>query len=357
VVSEEVRRRIEEAQRQAEAAAAADAAPLSATQIARLQYTAAQALQPGETVAAGLKRLGGQGRRPAKRGRRGGDDGGGAADAAPDPAAKERFQRLTEAAMKLMDAGENDVYSQTKVEAAASKLTGLFPASLHTNARSSTAAHLKPAPLLRTTDTALLLLPSHVRAASVPQEYFLRAAAVYIDVDNGEGPSNNPLAAGAGKAAYEDADEDMFASDDEKEKEQGGKAGASGDRAEAAAAPPPAGGPPGRGAAPAPAPVAAASDTTDYASWPIKELRRFLDERGVVRGRPRESCPALRLGQAGCVRVSLPQPHTDTHNIHSTPCCLPAGQHRHSRQGRAGGQGETSGGGGAGGRGPGRVHL
>ena len=43
----------------------------------------------------------------------------------------------------------------------------------------------------------------------VPQEYFERAAAVHIDLP---GPSNLFEAAGPSKAAYEDADEDMFAS-------------------------------------------------------------------------------------------------------------------------------------------------
>lgn len=73
-------------------------------------------LQPGETVAQGLKRLGGHSRRPAKRSRqRGGEGGDMAADVAPDPEAKAQFNALTEAAMKLMDAGESDVYSQNRV--------------------------------------------------------------------------------------------------------------------------------------------------------------------------------------------------------------------------------------------------
>lgn len=108
-----MRRKIEERER---AAAAAEAAgPLTATQIARLQYTAAQLLQPGESVAAGLKRLGGRSRRPAKRSKRGEGAADMDAEAAPDPEAKEHFNRLTEAAMQLMDAGENDVYTQTRV--------------------------------------------------------------------------------------------------------------------------------------------------------------------------------------------------------------------------------------------------
>ena len=84
-------------------------------------------LLPGETVAAGLKRLGGHSRRPAakrtKRGGGGGGEGGeaagggggGEAAAADAEESRRRFNSLTEAAMKLMDAGENDVYSQNKV--------------------------------------------------------------------------------------------------------------------------------------------------------------------------------------------------------------------------------------------------
>ncbi|PSC74352.1 CD2 antigen cytoplasmic tail-binding 2 [Micractinium conductrix] len=225
VVSEEVRRKIEAAQQKAAAEEAAG--PLSATQIARLQLQASEAMQAGESVAAALKRLGGHSRRPTKHSRRGGDDGAGSEgsvqqqqqDAAAAEAAKAQFQRLTEAAMKLMDAGENDVYSQTK-------------------------------------------------------DYFELAASVYIDL-----PGPSKLGAGPSKAAYEDADEDMFASDEEKEKEGGGAAAAP--AAPAAAAPPAAAAapPPLRPAAP-PAP-AKVEDQTDYSSWPIKELRRFLSERGV----------------------------------------------------------------------------
>ncbi|KAI7844013.1 hypothetical protein COHA_002550 [Chlorella ohadii] len=213
VVSDEVRRKIEERLRREAAAEAAG--PLSATQIARLQYTASQLLQPGESVAAGLKRLGGHSRRPAKRSKgRGGEAADMAADVAPDPAAKEQFNKLTEVAMQLMDAGEADVYTQNK-------------------------------------------------------EYFERAAAVYIDL-----PGPSTVMEGAGTAAYEDADEDMFADDEDKPKEQAAAPSAAAPAAAAAAAP----AAPPRAAAPAKQQQA---DETDYSSWPVKELRRFLTERGV----------------------------------------------------------------------------
>lgn len=49
--------------------------------------------------------------------------------------------------------------------------------------------------------------PTHRASYSCRQEYFLRAAAVYIDVDEegSGGGGKGVLAAGAGKAAYEDA--------------------------------------------------------------------------------------------------------------------------------------------------------
>lgn len=210
VVDAATRRKIEEAEaRRAEAEAAA---PLTATQIARLQWQVARLLQPGETVARALKRLGGQGHahRAGKRAKK----AAASAEPARNPADNEKFDALTEAASTLMDSGETDVYTQDR-------------------------------------------------------GYFERSAAVYIDDDvdggDGAGPSNF-LARGVSKAAYEDADEDMFGDDgdegkqEEKEKEGGG--------ADGAAAPPPA------QAKPEP-------DTTDYDSWPIKELRRYLAERGA----------------------------------------------------------------------------
>ncbi len=81
------------------------------------------------------------------------------------------------------------------------------------------------------------------------------------------------------------ADEDMFASDDEKKEDQNGaSAQQAAEPAEPAApAATPKAGPLPPAAAPKPA-AAAAADETDYSSWPVKELRRFLTERGVVSG-------------------------------------------------------------------------
>ena len=78
----------------------------------------------------------------------------------------------------------------------------------------------------------------------------------------------------------------MFASDEEGKAPSKPKPAAPAAAAAAAAAPPAAAAaqagvtqPP---AAAPPAKRAQVEDTTDYGSWPVKELRRFLLERGVV---------------------------------------------------------------------------
>lgn len=203
----------EQERRLAEAEAAA---PLTAIQIARLQWHISKILKPGETVAGGLKRLGGAigqhhrpiGKRANKRNKA--EIIGNKITSIVNPKDKEEFDQLTEAASALVDSGETEVYGQDK-------------------------------------------------------NYFERCAAVYIDID--EGPSNL-LAQGVGTAAYEDADEDMFADEvdkdagvkeEEKKKTEIGMAMATVVVEE----------------------KEKEEDKTDYSSWPIKKLRRFLQERGV----------------------------------------------------------------------------
>lgn len=207
VVSEEVRRRLEEREKRERTADDDEAAPPTAIQIARLQHEAARLLEPGETLAAALRRL-------AKKVKKG----------PHQPTEEEvRFNRLTELGSLLMDAGEMDVYTQTK-------------------------------------------------------EYFARAAAVYIDDD--EGPSSlfaSGLKSGSA-AAYEEADEDMFGGDsdnesnksEEESKRQGKNHGAT--RAGTASV-----------AEGVPDSKTIQDVKAHYTTWPIKELRRFLAERGVVR--------------------------------------------------------------------------
>lgn len=233
VVDEKTRKRIEEQQRRMEEADAAG--PLTAVQLARLQWQVAQLLQPGETVARALKRLGGHAPRPGKRAKRGGGSGKSTTnEVAPDPEAQEKFNKLTEAASTLVDAGEADVYSQDR-------------------------------------------------------GYFERCAAVYIDIDEderGTGVGGSKfLAGGVSKTAYEDADEDMFAEDNEDADQGNDKDSSLDKKGISAGASGPHGGAGGEGD------VGNGKDKeernvhgvdkTDYGSWPVKELKRFLIERGI----------------------------------------------------------------------------
>jgi len=204
----------EQERRLAEAEAAA---PLTAVHISRLQWQIFKILKPGETVAGGLKRLGGAlgqlhrplGKRANKRNKP--ELTGNKTIPDIDPKSKEQFDQLTEASSALVNSGEIEVYGQDK-------------------------------------------------------EYFERCAAVYIDID--ERPSNL-LAQGVGTAAYEDAEEDMFADEEEEEEKDVTVKEEEKKKKETEMV------------------VAAVQenekeeDKTDYSSWPIKELRRFLEERGV----------------------------------------------------------------------------
>jgi len=153
----------------------------------------------------------------------------------PAPGATDEtgFQRLTELADMLVSAGELDVYTATCEQ-------------------------------LR-----------RWAALTLPQS----------EVEGGEGKAGG---GGAGKAAAgDDDDDDMFASDDEENKpaaKPAAAAAAAGAAAPVAAAPPAAteAALPAAGAAAAPAAAAGGTGADAYASWPIKELRRFLQERGQV---------------------------------------------------------------------------
>ncbi|KAL3136915.1 hypothetical protein ABBQ32_006522 [Trebouxia sp. C0010 RCD-2024] len=111
VVSETVRQRILDRQRRM--AAAEDAPEMSKPQTAALQRNIAAILMPGESVTRALQRLGKQDKRPAgKRNRevqlqieR---------TAEQKELARQQFEQLTEAASTLMDSGDLDVYSQKK---------------------------------------------------------------------------------------------------------------------------------------------------------------------------------------------------------------------------------------------------
>lgn len=179
---------------------------LSATDIARLQYKVSKILQGDETVSAALKRLAGPRKRLGRQSKQLLQDSKQDDDASEK---KRIFEDLTEASTMLMEVGETDVYMRDKT-------------------------------------------------------YFQRAAAVYIDIDDGNAPTGT---GGHGmnlnvksSKAYEEADQDMFGDESDEEKEV-----------------------PEQTELPGAATSAGTSDqgpTSEYATWPIKELKRFCEEHG-----------------------------------------------------------------------------
>ena len=105
------------------------------------------------------------------------------------------------------------------------------------------------------------------------------------------------------QAAYEAADEDMFASDDE-DKGKEAAAPAAGGGADPTAAHG------GGSAQPAAAGPPATKDATDYASWPIKELRRFLTgvhcRRPVAGAAPAASFPVTAVPHSTSTAIEGP---------------------------------------------------
>ncbi|BDA46148.1 probable CD2 antigen cytoplasmic tail-binding protein 2 homolog [Coccomyxa sp. Obi] len=245
VVSAEVRRKIEEQQARE---AAAEAAPaMSGAQAAALKRQIADLLQPGETVTEALKRLRPPAPKPVRKSKKNKQQPGEKAEkpqraekTPEEVAALAAFNTITEAASALMDSGELDVYSTCREE--------------------------------------------FQRAAAL----FAPAADIFADADG---------------------DEDMFGDDFAAAKQEGagpstgGPSGVNGhtaaSTAEAAAAAPSAAAPAttatqaagtgldeGTGpvqdlsAVPPASTQQKAVEEVDYGSWPIKELRRFLTERG-----------------------------------------------------------------------------
>lgn len=138
-VSERVRQLAE--QQEKERLAADDAPAMSVVQIGHFKKTIGEVLLSGETVTRGLRRLGavtGSGKRKLGKRQKGDPKAeAAAAEAAPiEPsqiaAARADFNRLTEAASHLMDAGELDVYSLTQEDFR--KASALFGANTATPA-------------------------------------------------------------------------------------------------------------------------------------------------------------------------------------------------------------------------------
>ena len=275
LVSEAVRKRIKE-QQEAEAVARR-AAPMTDRQIARLKMEAAQLMQPGETLTRALKRLGGdtstQHRAMGKRERAkllaqaaaAAGGGGGAGGAGGD---KDGFLRITEIANTLLEEGEMDVY-----EASCEELQ-----------RSA----------------AMWLTEEDAAPAQKKQATGVAAATAGV---------------GAAAAAAAAGDDDMFAEEDTEMTEgqagtrpaatavpsRGGQAGSSSPSAAGSlphvdsaggsgsvAGPPP---PPPAPLPPKPSSAAADDGAVDYASWPTRELKRFLEECGV------DCCSVVEKGE------------------------------------------------------------
>ena len=192
--------------------------PLSSAQIARLQWQIAQILEDGETVAAALRRLGGGSSRRDNAVRR------------SKKAKGMKGQRLQEDLQAAENTGHKDLFD------------------------------------ILTAAATSLIESGDVDVYSRDKDYFKTAASVFIDIDENDsfGQLNTDtrdslapnVVLGPGKTAYEEANEDMFADDDEEE-HPGKSSSQTARRAEEAEL-----------------------DVTDFASWPVKELRRFCMEKG-----------------------------------------------------------------------------
>ncbi|WIA19510.1 hypothetical protein OEZ85_004121 [Tetradesmus obliquus] len=229
----------------AAAMAAADEAPaLSETAVATAQRDIAALLQPGESVTAALRRLG-QARRGAAPGKAmgkrekqrlaaqqaaGGEAAVAAAAAADAAAAKRDFAKLTELADLLLNAGgEMDVYSHRKEQ------------------------------LQRWADA---VLPQTNVLAGVDDDDDMFASEEEQDA------KKQPAAAAT--ASQQQLSRQVGQQQQPQQQVAAASRAAPDSTAAASAA--------STTAAPAAAPAAAA---VDYSSWPVKELRRFLSERGM----------------------------------------------------------------------------
>ncbi|GLI71081.1 hypothetical protein VaNZ11_015992 [Volvox africanus] len=307
VVSDEVRRRIENQRARAEEAARRG--PLTERQIAQRKADMAAMMRPGETITRALKRLGGSGgaaaaglthRAMGKRERarllaqqqqqqqQGADDAGGssAAKDAKAAAARQQFVHMTELADELLEEGELEIYDATQEDLLRSAriwLPQLAGAPLPPPSSSMS--------LLAGGGTSASAATKHANDTGDEDEDMFAD-----DAEDGGDGGRKDMAPGKGAAAAAavaavDQDQDMFSDGDEGEdtncgggrREDAPAATDSGNR-DGVTEP---GEPGGQAIATAASSVAAAAaqssegDTVDYASWPIKELKRILQERGV----------------------------------------------------------------------------
>ncbi|KAF5834258.1 hypothetical protein DUNSADRAFT_9170 [Dunaliella salina] len=259
VVSAEVRQKLEARRAEEAKLDAQKRAPLTDRQIADLKSELASHMLPGEGLTRALKRISGSNAQQTKA------------------MGKRERMRLQQ--------------QQQQQQQAAQEQTKKPKAATHSNSAI----------------VALIAMVQEVDVYDSTREDFLRFAEMWLPKKPPAPEQNTPAAAAAAAA---DEDDDMFGGDDTFERSRDNQAAA----VVAAAAAPPAAAEGGLGAetgqsgaqassttsaaapaAPAPAPAAApapasdggasgtsgAGEEVDYSSWPIKELKRCLQERGV----------------------------------------------------------------------------
>ncbi|KAG2483126.1 hypothetical protein HYH03_018016 [Edaphochlamys debaryana] len=322
VVSEAVRQRLEK--ERAAAAAEPRQGPLTERQIAQRKADMAECMQPGEDVTRALKRLGqaagggggaaaalphrAMGKREKARllaqqqaavaaaaAAAGDGDGAAAAEAEAAQHAQQAFTKLTELADELLAEGEMDIYSSSREELLRSarmwlpQLAAGGAAPVAAGGAGGSAAGAGPS---GSGGAAAAAAAKPSAAVDADDDMF------GDEDDEGAGKAKGGAAAAVAAAAKPstavDADDDMFGDDEEEGKPAAKKARTEPAAAAAKEAAPAA-------AVPAPGPAAAAKEANgaagpgpgsaaakeagagavDYASWPIKELKRLLKERGI----------------------------------------------------------------------------
>lgn len=269
--------------------------PLTEKQIAAKKAEMASVMQPGENVTRALKRLGGNaangggrtkalGKRERARLKEQASSASAAASADADVAgssstisgASEAFQLLTGLADELLAEGEMDVYSDTREQLERSARMWLPAASVPSTAiqnggsvqqrQSVGVPGIGAAPAVETL--------KHLAAAagdsdddmfgdSDKEEQDEGAKHAQHAVGAGPGPGSATTAAGTDAGAMEtDLPGKSVAASSEGAAQRGAGYASTSTGAHSTS-------------------KAAAADTVDYSSWPIKELRRFLEERKV----------------------------------------------------------------------------
>ncbi|KAA6422389.1 MAG: hypothetical protein FRX49_07565 [Trebouxia sp. A1-2] len=258
-VSDTVKRQILE--RQQRMAAAEEAPEMSKPQEAALQRDIAAILLPGESVTKALQRLGKQDKRPA--GKRNKDlQPKVELSAEEKQIARQQFEKLTEAASSLMDSGELDIYSQKKeyLERCAALFAPAADIFGHEDDMFAENAENEPQ------QVPISAAPSRISALTTPRVSF--SFPEVMGDSNGSTPRLHSASPTDGPwqvhSPRESAAAEPSTTADTSDAAEQSPAVENGDAAQ-----------------PANGHLSAAEAEVDYQSWPIKELRRFLTERGL----------------------------------------------------------------------------